>query len=198
MDDKKSNPSNSSTCHAANEESVYDFTSENFKPLDSLKNPEKALPNLPQPKAKIFNNISEYANKTFQKSKMKPCTSSCSSIVQPVIERKFTQEQINSLVQTKKYKQPDNVLTLMDKADGPLLLLKRSLEQTVRILVMKIKSSNCAKFKVSWLTGRLIAFDKHLNLIIHNVIESSPDCSACPIDQLFVRGDSVILISTKV
>lgn len=189
----------SATCQSTSSPAEYfDFTSERFRPLDALENPQKALPKLPEPKAKVFNNISEYANKTFKKSSMAQASTSKSSHVASVIERKFTQEQINSLVPTKKHKQPDNVLTLMDKADGPLLLLKRSLGQTVKILVMKFKSCKTSRFKVSWMTARLIAFDKHFNLIIHNVIETAMDGSlSSKCDQLFLRGDSVILVCKK-
>ena len=195
----------SESAHTLQEEKQhFDFTSEHFKPLDALANPQKALPNLPEPKARTFNNISEYANKTFKKSTSIQASSSSSSsskssnLLQPEIQRKFTQEQINSLVPTKKHKQLDNVLTLMDKADGPLLLLKRSLGQIVRILVMKFKSASASKLRVSWMTARLIAFDKHFNLILHDVIENSMDGLESKIDQLFLRGDSVILISDKV
>lgn len=174
----------------------FDFTSEHFRAQDALSHPAEGLNNLPEPRAKLFNNISEYANKTFKKSAIEACSKkSNSTLSQPVIERKFTQEQIDALVPTKKPKEPENVLTLMDKVEGPLALLKRSLGQTVRILVMKKKSSQASRLRVSWVSARLIAFDKHFNLILHNVIEVIPSVSQEACDRLFLRGDSVIAVS---
>lgn len=177
---------------------VFDFTSEHFQARDALAHPTESLSRLPEPRAKLFNNISEYANKTFKKSAIEACSKKSKvDLDPPVIERKFTQEQINALVPTKKPKQPENVLTLMEKVEGPLALLKRSLGKTVRVLMMKRKSCHKSRLKVSWISARLIAFDKHFNLILHNVIESVPESTQDVCDRLFLRGDSVVAVSSN-
>ena len=189
-------PSTSTESKAPLNSKVFDFTSEYFRAEDALANPVESLTRLPEPRAKLFNNISEYANKTFKKSAIEACTKKSKvDLSQPVIERKFTQEQINALVPTKKPKQPENILTLMAKAEGPLALLKKSVGQTVRILVMKNKSSHKSRLKVSWMSARLIAFDKHFNLILHDVIELVPETTQDVCDRLFLRGDNVIAVA---
>jgi U6 snRNA-associated Sm-like protein LSm3 len=53
------------------------------------------------------------------------------------------------------------------------------------------------------LSGRLHAYDAHLNLVLGDVIESYPDPEHAGnshqrrMDMLFVRGDGIILISTR-
>ena len=53
------------------------------------------------------------------------------------------------------------------------------------------------------LSGRLHAYDAHLNLVLGDVVETYPDPEHAGnshqrrMDMLFVRGDGIILISTR-
>lgn len=73
-------------------------------------------------------------------------------------------------------------------ASQPLLFLQSCLENEVVVYAKGLKI----------LSGSLTAFDQHLNLVLTNAKETAPSENTRHFEILFVRGDSVILVTNEV
>ena len=171
---------------------------------------------IPFPNAKVFNNLAEYYSKTLAKKK--------NEAEQNVEEKQdismrlmntpgssrfadFKFKRDNNIIQSKKPKKIiTNVIEKMTNATGPLSILYRSISKQINILVRRRKMSTLREERFSWITGQLIAFDRHINLALTNVIEqyryksnNSTVTKGVLIRkfsrQLFVRGDNIVLVT---
>lgn len=74
----------------------------------------------------------------------------------------------------------------MTTIQEPLDLIRLALAEPVEVKCRNDRS----------LSGKLHAYDAHLNLVLGDVEETGPDGSR-KMEMLFVRGDGIVLISTK-
>lgn len=181
----------------------FDFTGESFDAGAALCDREKGVKSLPCPNAKTFNNLNEYSNKTFKKAQ----TQSQRRDAEP--ERRFTAEQVAACVRPEPVqRQVQTVLTRMQSTTGPMHLLTRCMGLRISIRIRRRKAGPPGS-QFACVTGLLVAFDKHLNLILRDVDEvislmshKQPGLMQQCIHQkerhvsrLFVRGDSVVIVS---
>lgn len=192
-----------SASQSGDHQKSFDFTGESFDAQAVLRDKERGLKGLPCPTAKTFNNLDEYSKKTFKK------TAAISQRRDAQPERKFTSEQVAACVKPERViRDQKTVLTSMQSQSGPLQLLTRSLGHRIRIRIRRRKAGPPGSQFAS-LTGLLVAFDKHFNLILSDVDEvislmshKSPgmrqECVQRKdrhVSRLFVRGDSVVIVS---
>lgn len=190
----------------------YDFVSESFDAVLCLKNPRVALPKLPYPNAKIFNNLDEYYKKTFKRSQS--MTGKKLSLAAPeysMPDRKFTAQQISECSlnkikynQSKKeFKEPKNVLTI--NSTGPQSLLSKCMGKRIRLMIRRRRGGPLLS-QFSWISCLLVSYDKHFNLIVFDSDEviqykkgHSDNCCIQKLERhsskLFIRGDNLVLIS---
>ena len=176
-----------------------DFTGPLFDPVFALQNTKQALQSLPCKNAKTFNNLDEYHKKTFVRNVNNPKEE---PVGEP--ERKFTQQQIDACSKPSKFKwkDPPDIVSKMDKSTGPLSLLKNCLGQRVRLSIRRRKFgpqlSQCEE-----VFGQLVAFDRHLNLILLDVDRvinikrkgGTIEKRERHTNQLFLRGDNIIYVA---
>lgn len=180
-----------------------DFTAETFDASIALHDRENGLKSLPCPNAKTFNNLDEYSNKTFKKTPV------LNQRREPEPERKFTAEQVAACARPERpEREVKTVLTRMQSATGPLHLLTRSMGLRIMVRIRRRKAGPPGA-QFACLTGLLVAFDKHFNLILRDVDEvirlmSHKDQGVRQecihqkerhVNRLFVRGDSVVIVS---
>lgn len=171
----------------------FNFCGPNFDSGHALQNPDVALQMLPCRNGKTFNNLDEYYKKTV----FRVVTGAKQEVfVEP--ERKFTIRQIEACKRSldSRWKELPDVLNRMDKPAGPLLLLKKSLGLRVNISVHRRKLG-ARSSPTERLAGQLVAFDKHLSLIlidVDRVIVEGDKIRQRYSKQLFVRGDSIIYV----
>jgi len=187
-----------------------DLTSKNFDASTALgdhKTRQEVLSLLPCPSAKTFNNLNEYSIKTFKKD---VCPVTPSSLP---LQRQFTQEQVDAVKAVKKRKPMSNVLTRMQclvKCCGPMHVLHQSIGRRILILIRRRKFGP-PDSQFSWLSALLVAFDRHQNLVLHDVLETVSKLRPKSetrlqseqekgrrkrhFKRLFVRGDSIQVVS---
>ena len=178
--------------------SKHDLQSESFDAHSSLAS-DTSVVQLPVPNAHTFNNIDEYFNKSF--NKLKPLQSKKSSKALPTIERTLKVELCAS--SRPKRQELPTVLTRMKGAlRGPNNLLLKCLNKRIKVMIRRRKGVKLFSERFGWVSGLLIAFDKHYNLCMTDVDEKYQrlDQNNETIDifnhikQLFIRGDNVVLI----
>lgn len=107
------------------------------------------------------------------------------------------------LVYKPKRCRPDIFTRLeqIDQTSGPIYSLKECLNQAVKVLIRRRRKINFISRVIEY-RGTLVIFDKHMNLILKDVIESfvySIDDKvlkrARHRDCILIRGDNIILIS---
>ena len=169
---------------------------------------------IPVPEARVFNNLDEYYKSSFQKKiqiegKNQPKNPA------NLYERNvafFHKENSNSTeTPRRRSRELTDVIKKMEQAKkGPLSLLYDSMDKIVKILIRRRKACLLRDERFSWLTGRLIAFDKHFNLVIDDALEtyrhqtksSSMDNSNKTTiriinkqsKQMVIRGDNIVFI----
>jgi len=214
MDDKNGNERNSSQLQLKDEHkntdkshpsrNALDFTSSAFDPVEALSNYLTAIKFLPCPNVKTFNNLDEYSKKTFKRQEDQPC-----EVPGAQPRRQFTAEQRAACANRIRSAQPSStVLTRMENVSGPLDLFHRAKGLRIKLLIRR-KKGGPEDSQFSWLSALLIAFDKHFNLILNDVDEvisvhrdrllsnDSRQQRHRHCHRLFVRGDSVVIVSFK-
>lgn len=153
------------------------------------------------PDAKVFNNLSEYYRHTFPKKHeidVKPKVEIVRNL--PAVpaaptfhDQPFTRKHYSTVLQK-----------MNDAQNGPLSVLHKCLNASLKILIRRKRVANIREEKFSWIEGTLVAFDKHMNLALVGVKEQYSRHLAKVnktivinkmIPQLFVRGDNVLLVS---
>lgn len=107
------------------------------------------------------------------------------------------------LVTPRRKQQPDvfSRVNQIQSASGPINVLKDRLNQYIKVLIRRRRKvpyiSRVIEYK-----GELILFDKHMNLLMKDVIESFKYSLDGKIhkrarhrDSLFIRGDNIILVT---
>nr|XP_027198403.1 small nuclear ribonucleoprotein Sm D-like protein [Dermatophagoides pteronyssinus] len=181
---------------------------------------------IPVPEAKIFNNLDEYYKSSFQKkmsiqeSKNQP--KKPANLYERNVEFFYQKQDESTTTETtsrnRRSRELTDVIKKMEQSQkGPLSLLYQSMDKIIKILIRRRrKSCLLREEKFSWLTGRLIAFDKHFNLVIEDAIETyhhqRQQIKSSTIDnkstnnsiqiqiinkqsrQLLIRGDNIVMI----
>ena len=155
-----------------------DFLSDDFNPELVLQMPEDAI-ELPVPNAKIFNNLDEYALKSFP-SKKPSATAAGAESKQTDLDILRRQHEIKErmkgqieVLSSKKWRNEDRevktVLNLMECDESGLGKL---LNKRLRIFVRRRRKSKHPCERYACLFGQLMFFDKHWNLILSDVSET--------------------------
>ena len=194
---------------------------EDLDPAEVLLLADKQQSNLlvqiPVPEARVFNNLAEYYSRTFAKKKQeehKPPPSTVMDQQQMSATKRPLQpppEPGPSKPRRGPKRDSRSVLDKMaEQQQGPLSLLYRAMTSDslrVRILVRRRKAKPLRTERFSWINGHLAAFDKHLNLALreaveeydHQLLEDNNEVVVVGVrkhtPQLFVRGDTVVLVS---
>lgn len=186
---------------------------------------------LPTPSAQIFNNLDEYFKRSCPQKRHEPNQIDqlkkglLSSKYDPPPERNFDRillkpecdprqvtSSSSSVVDNSKDAQQQKIIKrskpdVLSKADklheasGPLYQLKKFLNTNVCVLVRRRRTVPFVS-RVIQLDGKLIMFDAHFNILLHDVEESfkysTPDGRLEKRGRLkkklFVRGDNIILV----
>ena len=155
---------------------------------------------IPVPNAHTFNNIEEYFSKSFGKMNASKHLPSISGSKVPVIERTLKLIPCTSVHPRREL---PTILTRMRGAvSGPNSLLLKSLNKRIKVLIRRRKSVKLFSERFGWITGLLIAFDKHHNLCMTDVDEKYQKLDQNNeikdvnnyVKQLFIRGDNIVLI----
>lgn len=212
---------------------ILDFTSCKFNPSAVLSSENRTKVKIPCPNAKTFNNIAEYSNKTFGRK-----ASNNNNVTTAPIERKFTAEQIAATIKPERKKKDISTvlsrmmcsMTVEDDVEqkekkpevteavqrersscGPIHVLHEAKGKRVRMMIRRRKFGPIDS-QFAWMTGLLIAFDKHHNLILHDVdefVSKKSSVMTTPVQdekdhkerrrrhikRIFLRGDSIQIIS---
>ncbi|XP_027198403.2 uncharacterized protein LOC113792687 [Dermatophagoides pteronyssinus] len=182
---------------------------------------------IPVSEAKIFNNLDEYYKSSFQKkiaiqeSKNQP--KKPANLYERNVEFFYQKQDESTTTETTsrrniRSRELTDVIKKMEQSKkGPLSLLYQSMDKIIKILIRRRrKSCLLREEKFSWITGRLIAFDKHFNLVIEDAIETyhhqrPRQIKSSTIDnkstdniqiqiinkqsrQLLIRGDNIVMI----
>ena len=177
-------------------EDKHDLESASFDPESSLAAHTNRVV-IPVPNAHIYNNIDEYFRKSFGKNKPLPSISGCKA--EP-IKRTLVVEHC---VPSYKRRELPTVLTKMKASiAGPNALLLKCLNKRIKVLIRRRKSVKLFSERFGWVSGLLVAFDKHLNLCLTDVDEryqkldqnNEPKDICHHFKQLFIRGDNIVVI----
>lgn len=159
-----------------------DFLSNDFNPELVLQLPEDAV-ELPVPDAKIFNNLSEYALKSFPAKKPSTVSATKSEPAEQtdldILRRQYEiKERMKSQIVVLDSKQArlqarqmevKTVLSLMESDESGL---GKFLNSRLRIFVRRRRKSKHPCERYACLFGQLMFFDKHWNLILSDVSET--------------------------
>lgn len=158
-----------------------DFLSDEFDPLTALKSSSDQV-RLPVPDAKVFNNLDEYALKSFPSKKSDQATSSGKQSDLDLLRRQNEirermKEKIVQLDAKKKPRkrednQPRTILTPLSKSDGNRLSLEKFLNKRLRIFIRRRRKSKHGCEQYACVFGQLMFYDKHWNLILSDVNET--------------------------
>ncbi|UXI17207.1 hypothetical protein NH340_JMT03150 [Sarcoptes scabiei] len=196
-----------------NEKIEINLDAEDLDPELLLFGGDRVHINIPVPEAPVFNNLDEYYRKSVHKRNESLLNSGPKQNSSSVVKEIENKRLLNSIRNEKVIKStPKNISKLTDviqkmsNEHGPLSILYRSLNSSIKVLVRRMKASNLREERFSWITGHLMAFDKHFNLILMNVIESYRHqmrekknheiyLIKKSTKQLLIRGDNIILIN---
>ncbi|CAH1137878.1 unnamed protein product [Phyllotreta striolata] len=142
-----------------------DFYSAEFDPLLALNTPSVSVP---VPNAKRYDNLAAFTsamNKQKNPEQNENRKEKASKSAVPV-ERKWLPHQLPT-ASRKKTKYSRNIFTKMENTTGPLALLRKCVEEKLRI---KVYTKNQEKTR-GYCIAYVVAFDKHFNLALEDVTE---------------------------
>ena len=151
-----------------------DFLSEGFNAelVLRLENSELCLP---VPNAKIYNNLDEYAIKSFPSSKKSTVEQSELDLLRRQHEIKERMKGEIALLDLKRPRKdpnksiPKTVLMLMEENESGLV---NFLNKRLRIFIRRRRKSKHACEQYACLFGQLMFYDRHWNLILSDVSET--------------------------
>lgn len=193
---------NEETTKPSKDKTEINLDSEEIDPNRVLFDNE-CIVNIPVPEAKVFNNLAEYYSNTFARKKSISSTSTPN--IRPQTLKVENISQKNDKVQTQMpiRKKLSDVIQRMNSSHGPLSTLYRSLNHVIKVFIRRRRNAASRKERFSWITGTVIAFDKHLNLSLkdateeyfhHNLNITIKKHSK----HMLIRGDNVVLLSNQV
>lgn len=182
---------------------------------------------LPTPGVKPCNNLEEYLHKSTLNTRTPDRRRSSGQFKPPPrapfavplvrnfernLKRPTGNEQLTpgtslGLVRKLRKKRPD-VFSRMDEIEtssGPLSQLKEGLNKTIKVLIRRRRKVPYISRTIEY-KGKLMMFDKHMNLYMSDVIESfkykTDDDKilkrARHRRDILLRGDNIILVSSKI
>ncbi|XP_057665701.1 U7 snRNA-associated Sm-like protein LSm11 [Diorhabda carinulata] len=140
-----------------------DFFSNKFDPLLALSTRNIKLPGL---KVKKYDNLAAYTS-AIDKEK-NPGNYTKKKVVEQesvIIERRWKEHQLP--IPSTKNRKVKNIFTKMEKACGPLEMLKRCVDEEFKV---KIYTRNDREVR-GYCIAYVIAFDKHFNMALKEVTE---------------------------
>lgn len=152
---------------------------------------------IPVPNAIVFNNLDEYYKNAFnkknaeQKIKNKNAGNPSNKV----------RENIAFNIKSKGRPKLPDVIQKMNN-QGPLSILYTSIKRQIKVLIRRKKLCSFNE-RFVWLTGELVAFDKHFNIILKNSLETYRKKTSAvdqyriinkKSEQTFIRGDNVVII----
>lgn len=211
---------NDNDCKIQSDIGAIDLESEFLKLDDAIKClTGEVQVILPMPNVRACNNLDEYFIKSTHGSQrpQKQVPSSSKLLQEPfavplvrnferILKKPTTNEtdQATTLLSRVIQKRKSDVFSRTEQLEdtsGPLVLLKRNLNRTIRVLIRRRRNvpyiSRVIEYK-----GVLVLFDKHMNLYLNDVFESFAYKLDGKMlkrtrhrDSLLIRGDNIILIS---
>ena len=175
--------------------------SEEFDPNLALFGGENYSVQVPVPEAKVFNNLAEYYSKTFPKKSESSAKESHTNVAR---FSKWTSRGVDNT--EKRAYNPISVFDKMKLSKGPISILYCSLNNQIKVLVRRRKNCFLREERFCWINGTLLAFDKHFNLALKDVCEQFTHRDNVKetivkikklSNQLFIRGDNIILVSRQ-
>ena len=161
-------------------EFVYDFRSESFDAEKALRNPRVRPPVVDAP---LLDNISKFRY-------LLPVTAEA-------YEERVKVDEKRKEAPTQPKHEPTSLgrELLLDNIadplrDGPFSVLWQALKERrrLKVLVRRQKSAR------GYCRGLLKAFDRHMNLFLIDVTETTPSHTNRRLGSLLIRGDNVILV----
>ncbi|XP_015789411.1 U7 snRNA-associated Sm-like protein LSm11 [Tetranychus urticae] len=204
-----------------------DFESDKFDPLTVLTADVKLL-TIPDPKAKTYNHLEEYERKSGAKQlgllgEIEQGTSSKAATVSSTevklfddglkFNRKAREEELKKtltpVVRSKKNQK--SVLSIMNSdVAGPVAFLFKCVNQRVKVVIRRRRIVFQNHDQYAHLFGNLVAFDKHYNLVLSDVVErislksddkniekNLPQNKRRTFKTIFIRGSNVIFVSLE-
>ncbi|KAI2805486.1 hypothetical protein RDWZM_008742 [Blomia tropicalis] len=189
---------------------VIDLADEVIDPNEVLFN-DNVVVNVPAPEAKTFNNLAEYYSKTFGKKNeekfeqnINERLNTASTSMERFANFKLKQNDETEVPRMKRRTKSNLcIFDKMNQSTGPLSILYRSMGKQLKIFVRRRKICSSKEERFSWLTAHLVAFDRHLNLALQDVVETFShqlnSKHSVMIQkrtrQMLIRGDNVVLVT---
>ena len=153
-----------------------DFLSSDFNPELVLRMPEDQV-ELPVACAKIFNNLDEYALKSFPSKKPSTAAAGAKQTDLDILRRQHEikermKEQIEVLSSKKARNEARETKTVLNLMESDESGLGKLLNKRLRIFVRRRRKSKHPCERYACLFGQLMFFDKHWNLILSDVSET--------------------------
>lgn len=173
-----------------------ELDAEDMDPNLVLFGDENISVKIPVPNAIVFNNLDEYYKNAFNKKNSEQIKNK--NIGNP---SNTIRENIAFNVITKGRPKLPDVIQKMNN-QGPLSILYLSIKKQIKVLIRRKKLCPFHE-RFAWLTGELVAFDKHFNIILKNSLETyrkkTNSVDQYKIinkksEQTFIRGDNVVII----
>ncbi|XP_028128186.1 U7 snRNA-associated Sm-like protein LSm11 [Diabrotica virgifera virgifera] len=142
-----------------------DFSSDQFNPLLALNTPNLSIPCT---SAKRYDNLSAYESAINKANNPEQYAKKSEKIKQDTetIVRRWKEHQL-PVPTTKSIRYSRNILSKMEKTEGPLKLLKKCVDEKLQI---KVYTRNDREVR-GYCLAHIVAFDKHFNMALEGVTE---------------------------